>query len=191
MKKFKFSRLFAAAVIVASITLSACTPTTQEVIKEVEVSKEVKVTEQKIVVLPALSASDGIVGSWQDSFTSFNTYGTYDCQIAPNVMKTASYEDHNGTVYIYKTASDAGFLYYQFEKNVTGYDSAFNPFTVQSTGKWGAVAFKNLTANSVNMCDMNDSTYDFPATLEECFKKYTGKREYFASLDSMEWTKVN
>ena len=28
MKKFKFSRLFAAAVIVASITLSACTPTT-------------------------------------------------------------------------------------------------------------------------------------------------------------------
>lgn len=28
MKRFKFSRLFAAAVIVASITLSACTPTT-------------------------------------------------------------------------------------------------------------------------------------------------------------------
>ena len=175
MKNIKFSRLFAAALLVACFAFAGCKPQVEEV------------TVEKVIVVKELSASNTIVGKWVDNYTSYNTYSTnpsdtYDCKISSNGVETASYGVHNGPVYISMTSDNSGYLYYQFKSSITGYDSSWNPFTVEATGKWGAIAFQNLTTDSVQMCDFADSTYELPETLEACVKKYTKDAGSFENM---------
>ena len=74
---------------------------------------------------------------------------------------------------------------------MTGYGPApdFTPFTVECAGKWCAVAYKNLTADSVQMCDAY-KTYDFADSLSAAVTLYTVDNGWFAGIDTT-FTKVN
>ena len=162
MKNFKFSRLFAAVLFVACLVLVGCKQPDDP-------------TSPKEVT---------IYSTWADNVETYNAYTGYDCKITADYIETASYGKHNGPIYVAKTSETSGYIYYQFSENVTGYDADFNPYTVNSKGKWGAIAFKNLTKDSVQMCDVYDAAYDFPATLEECISKYTIDGGYFAGINT-------
>ena len=172
MKNLKFSRLFAAALVVACLALTGCKPQTEEVLVE------------KVYVVKELSASHPIIGNWEDNYEEWNTYDDYDCQIKADMIKPASYySSNNGTVYIREVSENSGYIYYQFSApislwNGSGYDD------VDVTGKWGAIAYQELTANSVQMCDADYTDQDFVSTLEECVTKYTKANKYFAYINT-------
>ena len=177
MKKFNFSRLVVIAFVITIFSFIGCKP-----------DSELPAGSTPITPVE-ISADDAIIGSWADNYSGWNTYGDYDCQIAINFIETASYGKHESKIYVVRTSSDSGYIYYQFSEDVTGYNGP-NPYTVNAKGKWCAIAFKNLTATTVLMCDVYDPDYNFPASLEECYKKYTIANGYFNSLNTMDWTKL-
>ncbi len=179
MKNLKFSRLFAAALVVACLAFVGCKPQTEEV------------TVEKVIVVRQLSADDGIAGKWTYTDKSWNAYGDYACNYASNTIETASYGVQTGTVYIQEVTETSGFIYYKFSQNITGYDAANNyaPYTVECAGKWCAVAYKNLTADSVQMCDAY-KTYDFADSLSKAVELYTVENGWFAGIETT-FTKVN
>ena len=166
MKNLKFSRLFAAALLVACFAFAGCKPQNDDIV----LPENVRV----------LTNEDGIIGKWADNYEAWNTYDTYDCQIKTNLAETASYDAHTSTVYIKKTSETSGYLYYQFSKPIY----LFGVGTVDVTGKWGAMAFQNLTENSVQMCDADYSDNEFVSTIDDCVTKYTkeaGKFNYITT----------
>ena len=173
MKNIKFSRLFAAMMFVACLVLVGC-------------NFHPKNNGQNDA--SPLTADNLILGYWVDDYAGYNTYGKYDCKIAVDSIETSSYGKQISTIYYRKVTDDSGYLYYKFSEDITGYDASWNPIPVSAKGKWGAVAFKNLTATSVMMCDFADSKYELPATLDECISKYTVENKYFSKMP--EWTKV-
>ena len=160
MKQLNLSRLFAATLFVALLALTGC------------VQPEMENETEEITIF----------GKWVDDYEAYNAYIKYDCKIDFDSVETASYEKHNSPVYIKMTSKNSGYIYYKFTSDITGYDSSYNSFSVPSTGKWGAIAFKDLKAGSVKMCDVYDSSYDFPDTLEACIAKYTVDDGYFANM---------
>ena len=167
MKNIKFSRLFAAMMVVACLALAGCSqPEDETKVKEVT-----------------------IYGTWEDDYTGYNTYGKYDSKITYDYIETASYGKQEGPLYVKMISENAGYIYYQFSTNVTVYGPApdYETSIVNSKGKWGAVAFKDLTDKSVKMCDFADPSKEFPTTLEECISKYTVEKNYFTYMP--EWTK--
>ena len=173
MKNIKFSRLFAAVMVVACLAFVGCKPQTEEE------------TVEKVIVVKQLSAEDGIAGKWSNDNESWNTYNGYGCNYLPTKIETASYGVQTGTVYIQETSDTSGYIYYKFSADMTGYGPApdYTPFTVNCAGKWGAVAYKNLTADSVQMCDAF-KTYDFAETLADAVKMYTVKNGWFEGIES-------
>ena len=164
MKNIKFSRLFAAMMFVACLVLTGCKP-----------AKD-----------PTAAT---IYGKWTYENNNWNTYGDYACNIASDKIETSSYGAHNGAIELVTLTADSGYIYYQFEKDITGYDSSYKPFTVNAKGKWCAVAYKNLTDDSVNMCDAY-KTYDFAASLEEAKTLYTVENGWFSALNTTEFKRV-
>ena len=169
MKNIKFSRLFAAMMVVACLAFVGCKQPEDETKKEVS-----------------------IYGTWTDNAPNYNTYDGYDCLIAENKIETASYGIHVGPVYINKVDETSGYLYYQFQNDIPGWvevDGKWVQSTVSGTkGKWGAVAYKNLTDTSVNMCDNDNKA--FASTLEEAKSMYTVENKRFEYLDTTEFTKL-
>lgn len=167
MKNIKFSRLFAAMMVVACLVFVGCDQPKDE-------TKEVS-----------------IYGTWEDNAPAYTTYDNYDCLIAEDKIETASYGVHVGPVYLNKIDATSGYLYYQFENDIPGWEKINGEWvlgTVPGTkGKWGAIAYKNLTENSVNMCDVSND--EFASTLEEAKTMYTVDNERFAGL-SVEWKRV-
>ena len=167
MKNLKFSRLFAAMLFVACFVFVGCDPQTEDPTSPKEVT---------------------IFGTWADD-SSYNPYNNYDCKITIDYIETASYGKHDGPIYLTKTSETSGFIYYQFSEDIPGYDANLKRITVEGTkGKWCAVAYKNLTADSVQMCDAF-KTYDFANTLSEAVELYT-LDEWFKGIDTT-FAKVN
>lgn len=170
MKGIRFSLWRAAAVLVALVVLCgfvACKePDSEDLIFE-------NVAE--------LSKSDGIVGKWEDDYPDWQIYETYDCQISVGKVETCSYGGHEGSVYIAKLSQTSGYVYYQLKSDVTGYDDNGKEYEIHCAEKWSAVFYKDLTSNSVKMCDAfnRSSPYDFPDSLEKCVHKYTVENGYF------------
>ena len=179
MKNLKFSRLFAAMMFVACLVLVGCKPQTEEV------------TVEKVIIVRPLEANDSIIRTWADNVETYNAYTGYDCKITADYIETASYGKHNGPIYVAKTSENSGYIYYKFSQNITGYDAANNyaPYTVECTGKWCAVAYKNLTATSVQMCDAY-KTYDFADSLSKAVELYTVENGWFAGIETT-FSKVN
>ena len=175
----KFAKLSLALLFVSCIAFVACKPEPEAPAN----SKPITSTE--------ISADDTLIGKWADDYSDWNTYdNNYDCQIAVDFIETASYGKQESKIYVLKTTADSGYIYYQFSTDVTGYGPApdYASFTIEAKGKWGAIAFKDLTANSVKMCDFADPSSEFPTTLEDCIKKYTIESGYFSKMP--EWIKL-
>ena len=174
MKNIKFSRLFAAAMLVACFAFAGCKPQVEEV------------TVEKVIVVRPLTNTDAIVGKWDDGYEDFWVYTGYACQYAPNKVETASYGAHDSTVYIQETSENSGYLYYKFSQPI----SLYGVGEVDVTGKWGAIAYQNLTSTSVQMCDANYMDQKWAGSLAECVKQYTKENNYFAYITTG-FTKIN
>ena len=179
MKNLKFSRLFAAMMFVACLAFVGCKPQTEEV------------TVEKVIVVRQLSAEDGIAGKWTYDNKDWNAYGDYACNYVSNKIETASYGIQTGTVYIQEVSETSGYIYYKFSDDMTGYGPApdYTPYTVECAGKWCAVAYKNLTADSVQMCDAY-KTYDFAESLSKAVELYTVDNGWFSGIETT-FSKVN
>lgn len=162
MKNIKFSRLFAAFAFVAILALAGC--------KQPEDSLPEGVRE--------LSNDDAIVGKWGDDYPDYWKYEGYACKYSPDLIETASYGAHRGTAYIKKITEDSGYIYFQFSGNVNFWGIG----DVDLTGKWGAIAYQNLTDNAVQMCDASYADQEFVSTLDDCVEKYTKDGGYFAYI---------
>ncbi len=173
MKNIKLSRFFAAVAFAVVLLFAGC--------------KQAEEEFYNFEVHP-LTENDGIVGTWFDDF-EYNSYGTYDCCYSPNIVKTASYGVHEGTIYIKEVTKDSGYIYYEFDHNITGYTPDYAPLEVESKGKWCAIAYKVLTENSVKMCDAFKD-YTFASTKDEAVALYTISNGYFAGIDTT-FTRVN
>ena len=140
-----------------------------------------------------LSTDSPLIGKWQDSYESYNTYDDYDTQISISFIETASYGKHESKIYIGKIDDNSGYIYYQLSENITGYNDSGESYTIECKGKWSAVAYSNLKSTSVNMCDAynSQSKYDFQNSLEECISLYTIDNGYFGSLSTTEFSKIS
>ena len=170
MKNIKFSRLFAAALVVACLAFVGCKPQTEEV------------TVEKVIVVRQLSAEDSIVGKWK--YTNYESQLEYDMAISVNKVE-GSFGSHSGNVYIQEVSETSGYIYYKFSDDITGYGPApdYTPYTIECAGKWCAVAYKNLTADSVQMCDAY-KTYDFAESLSAAVVLYTVDNGWFGGINT-------
>ena len=173
MKNLKFSRLFAAMMFVACLVLVGCKPQSDD-----------EGSAPAAVVLPenvrALTSEDGIVGKWGDAYPDYWAYDGYGCQYALNKVETASYGAHDSTVYIFETSETSGYLYYKFSKPISLYGIG----EVDVTGKWGAIAYQNLTSTSVQMCDANYMDQKWANSLKDCVLQYTKENGYFTYIST-------
>ena len=136
----------------------------------------------------ALTQADAIVGKkWQDDYTDWNTHSsnglTYDCQIGVNFVETASYGRQEGTIYQKKINETSGYIYYQIT-NTASFKYSSKPAS-EYLNKWYAIYYKDLTENSVTMCDAcpkTDSISDYCCTdsLNEAVTTLTVENNYFA-----------
>ena len=165
MKKFNFSRLFAAAVLVAGLVFVSCAPTKDATV------------------------ADSLEGTWVDAScgksyykiteTSFENYGE-------NPDGT-SYESYAGnTLTIVEDDKTSGRIFFKYTKSMNP-DYSYST-TAPDVGKWYAVSYKALTANSVMLCgagkfdaNWNNIGKTSCATLDEAKEEYTVANGYFGT----------
>ena len=171
----KFYLLFITAIL---MTLVACPP-----------------AETPVTADP-LSADDAIVDTkWQDDYTGWNSYtstdASWDCQIKVGLVMTASYGVQEGTIYHKKINNTSGYIYYKIS-NPTAFRYSKKAAT-DYKDKWYAIYYKDLTENSVQMCDAYPSfetrdasdddkiaDYHCADSLSAAIKTFTVEKKYFA-----------
>lgn len=145
--------------------------------------------EENGIVEP-LAADSLLCGKWQDNYTDWNTYGSgdnsYDYQIGVSIIEDGSYTGTNSSTLVYyrQVNSDSGYIYYKFTFNYSAYEnngSGWTTVEVPSINKWGAIYYKNLTTNSVNLSSFSGSK-KYVDTLDEAVKEFTVAKGYFASV---------
>lgn len=149
-------------------------------------------------VYPLDSSSILLNVKWADSFTSYNSYdNSYDVRISDTFIETSSYGKQEGTVYQRKLSESSGYLYYKIS-DTSSFSYSYKDASSYKD-MWYGLYYKDLTAESVSMCDaypsfeIADESYkiaDYHCfnTLEEAVKGLTLENKYFATVP--EYTKV-
>ena len=116
-------------------------------------------------------------GKWKDdsssyfeiSETEFKNYGdSYDCYAGNNLL-------------IAKTSNDSGYIYIKYTKAMNP-DYSYSE-TAPDVGKWYAIAFKDLTSDSVKLSGAyKESGKTSTETLEEAIKEFTVENGYFGTF---------
>ena len=178
MKNLKFSRLFAAALVVACLALTGCKPQTEEVLVE------------KVYVVKPLTVNDDILGTWVSSFgekyeittSAYNNYSNWDYATnAPGDTYNLYYSTI--TPYVYEISDNSGIIYSKFN-DVThiGYGA--------TVGQWYALYYYELTDNSVKVVQAYKADGKAGCdTLEEAVKEYTIENKYFPTSNPSACTK--
>ncbi len=181
MKKFKFSRLFAAIVFAASLVFIGCKPVEdpREVIKEVE--KEKVVEKEKRVL-------NSIYGDWRDSSQRFD--------VQPDNFKnyylsgTSWVETYTGNEVCLKfTNETSGYIYIKYTKAAMP-DWSYST-TAPDVGKWYAIAFKDLdvtsSPNKVKLAGAyKEGGQTACSTLEAAIAEFTIGNGYYAIFNDLQ-----
>jgi|GEM_PF-1145364 hypothetical protein len=184
MKNIKFSRLFAAALLVACFAFAGCKPQVEEV--------------TTLVIVRPIESDDGIVGTWASSFPG------EEYTITNSTFKSLNgYEGDN--LCVVKTSDTSGYIYIKYTKSYeqtdtepTGADadtwihSPANPTwgtseywyryttTAPDVGKWYAISYKDLTSTSINLAGAGKAGgVKSTSTLEDAVKEFTIENGYF------------
>lgn len=133
----------------------------------------------------SITVPDELYGTWKatDSWgtewykitnsTFTNRYGSKDCKIIEEA--SLSYEGNN--LIVVPVSNKAGIIYLQY---TTALDSSYQPTTdplLAPIGKWYAVAYRELTANTIEISACSDGTGK--STLEEAKETYSYGSSYF------------
>lgn len=117
-----------------------------------------------------------ISGKWKDAYsyyeiseTEFKTYGE-------------SFDGYAGnSLLIAKTSSDSGYIYIKYTKAMNP-DFSYSE-TAPDVGKWYAIAFKDLTSNSVSISGAyKKGGKTSTETLEEAINEFTIENGYFGTF---------
>lgn len=172
MKHLKFSRLFAAAMLVACFAFAGCKPQVEEV--------------TKLVAVRPIEADDTVIGTWASTAEKFiigasvfqNKYyyeGWFD-----------SYEGED--LYVAFTSEDAGYIYMKYTK------AAMPDYTYSTTapdvGKWYALSFKGLdtssTPNKISIAGAyKEDGKTSCASLKEAISEFTLDNGYYAQFSDL------
>lgn len=109
-------------------------------------------------VLPYTGLSYSIKNKkWEDDFSGWNTYVTYDFCVTNSYIETSSYGRQEGEIHIVKTSATSGIIYYEIT-NTTNF--SYSSKTAESyLGTWYGVFYDELTPNSVKICDACPADY--------------------------------
>ncbi len=150
MKNLKFSRLFAAALLVACFAFAGCKPQ----VEEVNVS---------------------LLGTWVGSYpgeeytittSTFKSAGSYEGNNLCVVMTS----DTSGYIFIKYTKAG--------KPDWSGYST--DPAEAPDVGKWYAISYKDLTSSSIQIAGAyKDTGATSKDTLEEAISEFTIENEYF------------
>lgn len=189
MKNFNFSRragLILTALFVIGFVFAGCKPETP-----------VQTLPDGIV---ELSANDTLVGKWVDAYKSVYEISTSEFKNYGEGY--SSYEGNNLVVGYANDAKTEGYIYIKYTKAYetttteptedkdTWTHSPANPewgtseswyrysSTAPDAGKWYAIAFKDLSANSVKLSGAY-GTKSSTNSLEEAIKEFTIENKYF------------
>lgn len=191
MKKFKFSRLFAAIVFAASLVFIGCKPVEdpREVIKEVEKEKVVEKEKQVIVIVKPLETSDAICGDWQAASQRFNIQvNDFKNYWGSSAAWTESYTGDSVCVKYTSENKTTGYIYIKYTK------AAMPDWTYSASapdvGKWYAIAFKDLntsvTPNTVRLSGAYKAGGQTACTtLEAAMNEFTIANNYYAQFDEL------
>ena len=178
MKHLKFSRLFAAALVVACLALTGCKPQTEEV------------TVEKVLVVRSLASTDKIIGTWTSSFgekfeittSAYNNYSNWDYTTnAPGETYNLYYS--TVTPYVYEISDTSGIIYSKFnDETHIGYGA--------DVGQWYALYYYELTDNKVKVLQAyKDGGKAACDSLEEAVKEFSIENKYFPLSKSSACTK--
>lgn len=171
MKNLKFSRLFAAAFVVACLAFTGCKPEADNPPAEEFVPESLR----------TLTETDGIVGTWISIFgekfeitaSQFkNYYGSSECYVGDNL-------------YLYELSEDSGIIYFKYTKALcpTHTDYVNDVYVYDSdapdAGKWYAVYYSDLNGDTVNISGASGKESSC-ATLEKAVNEFTVQNGYFS-----------
>ncbi|WP_022931991.1 hypothetical protein [Treponema bryantii] len=189
MKHLKFSHLFAAFAFVAVLSLAGCKPVTEEVIKEVEVTKETTVEKEKKVIIRPLLSDDAVVATWSATYEKYeigtNTFKSF----FPGTSEGSWDESYTGnTLCVRYTSATSGYIYMKYTKALCATHSDFDHYIytydtdAPDVGKWYAIAFKDLntsvTPNTIKLSGAAGAVTS-TATLDEAIDTFTIENGYF------------
>lgn len=163
MKNLKFSRLFAAALVVACLALTGCKPQNDE--PGMFIPENTRVITQ----------SDGIIGNWRgqeysDKFeittSNYNNYYSYNGDVL-------YYTTNN--LYIREIDETSGYVYSQFyDGDKIGYNA--------TVGQWYAIYYFDLTDDSVKISAANGPKGGCD-TLKEVVEEFTVELGYMSEQE--------
>ncbi len=178
MKSTRFSFTRATTLIASLLVLFTLTVGFVSCKQETE-------TEYVYVYLGGASKPDStLIGTWLDS-----SYGKSYYEISENAFKNygentegVSYESYEGSdTYVLKTSDTAGYIYIKYTKAANADFSSYSsdPNVAPDVGKWYAIAYKDLTSNSISISGAygKKSSTD---TLAEAIQEFTIENGYFA-----------
>lgn len=183
MKNFNFSRragLILTALFVVSFVFFGCKP------------------DAPVDTLPdgieKLSANDTLVGKWVDTYKSVYEISTSDFKNYGEGY--SSYEGNNLVVGYTNDAKTEGYIYIKYTKayeststeptedkdtwTYSSWSSSWYRYssTAPDAGKWYAIAFKDLTATTIQISGANGAKSS-TASLEEAIAEFTIEKGYF------------
>lgn len=175
----KISRFFAASLFAALLVLTACTP---------EAPQE---SEPKLEDVHPLKASDGIIGTWVNEdpgvygekydigVSYYNNYSRSDSNWQYHADQWFLYYSTKHP-YLYKISETSGILYAQFDDEEHIGASA-------SVGQWYAFYYKNLSSDSVEICQAAKAGGKLACdTLEKAVSEFTIENGYYGIFSSCE-----
>lgn len=139
-----------------------------------------------IIQTEKLSSDSILIGKWKDNYSSY-----YEISETEFKNYGDSFDNYAGnSLLIAKTSSDSGYIYIKYTRAYCPKHSAPNNSVwtydtdAPDVGKWYAIAFKDLTSNSVSLsgaykkADGKTST----VTLEEAINEFTIENGYFETF---------
>lgn len=167
----KFAKLSLALLFVSCIAFVACKP-------EPEIdnpkSTPIEITE-----------NDGIIGVW--SCTYDNGYvETYT--FTATTFDAGSYSYAGNELKVIKTSDDSGYIYFKFTRAAKPDYSSYsdNPEEAPDVGKWYAVSYKNLKADSISLSGAYKSGGKTSTdTIDEAIKEFTIGNGYFGTYSEL------
>lgn len=133
-------------------------------------------SQNDIIQTEKLSSDSHLIGKWKDSYSYYeisetefkNHSDSYDCYAGNNLL-------------IAKTSGNSGYIYIKYTKAMNP-DCSYSE-TAPDVGKWYAIAFKDLTSDSVKLSGAyKKSGKTSTETLEEAIKEFTVENGYFAEF---------
>ena len=130
-----------------------------------------------IIQTEKLSSDSILIGKWKDNYSSY-----YEISETEFKNYGESFDSYAGnSLLIAKTSSDSGYIYIKYTKAMNP-DNSYSE-TAPDVGKWYAIAFKDLTSNSVSISGAyKEGGKTSTVTLEEAINEFTIENGYFGTF---------